>query len=161
VAYPGIFFGGGFRQEFFSGGGGGQQIQLTTEGRENGDLGAVAPYSGVPLNLQMSESLILVRLFWIYFPRISEFVSASEFRGGGGVCTPQTPPFGTPLVESCRLWPPYLTHDVNSFSDCLIQNTVSLHYEPAVFMFHLLPTLYNLSNRLCREITTSFLYYSE
>ena len=32
VAYPGIFFVGGF-----------QQIQLRTEERENGDLGAVAP----------------------------------------------------------------------------------------------------------------------
>jgi len=31
VAYPGIFFGGV------------QQIQLRTEGRQNGDLGAVAP----------------------------------------------------------------------------------------------------------------------
>jgi hypothetical protein len=33
VAYPGILFAGG----------GVQQIQLRTEGRENGDLGAVAP----------------------------------------------------------------------------------------------------------------------
>ena len=33
VAYPGIFFGGG----------GVQQIQLRTEDREDGDLGAVAP----------------------------------------------------------------------------------------------------------------------
>jgi len=32
VAYPGIFFGGGV-----------QQIQLRTEGRQNEDLGAVAP----------------------------------------------------------------------------------------------------------------------
>ena len=32
VAYPGIFFGGGV-----------QQIQLRTEDRENGDLGAVVP----------------------------------------------------------------------------------------------------------------------
>ena len=32
VAYPGILFGGG-----------GQQIQLSTEDRKNGDLGAVAP----------------------------------------------------------------------------------------------------------------------
>ena len=32
VAYPGIFFGGGV-----------QQIQLRTEDRENGNLGAVAP----------------------------------------------------------------------------------------------------------------------
>jgi hypothetical protein len=30
-------------QELFGGGGGVQQIQLRTEGRENGDLGAVAP----------------------------------------------------------------------------------------------------------------------
>ena len=37
VAYPGILFGGG----------GVQQIQLRTEDRENGDLGAVAPWSGV------------------------------------------------------------------------------------------------------------------
>ena len=36
VAYPGIFSGGGV-----------QQIQLRTEDREDGDLGAVAPYSGV------------------------------------------------------------------------------------------------------------------
>jgi len=36
VAYPGILFGVG-----------GQQIQLRTEDRENGDLGAAAPYSGV------------------------------------------------------------------------------------------------------------------
>ena len=34
VAYPGIFFGGV------------QQIQLRTEDRENGDLGAVAPSQG-------------------------------------------------------------------------------------------------------------------
>ena len=37
VAYPGILFEGGV-----------QQIQLRTEDRENGDLGAVASLSGVP-----------------------------------------------------------------------------------------------------------------
>jgi hypothetical protein len=37
VAYPGILFGGV------------QQIQLMTEGKENGDLGAVAPNLGFPL----------------------------------------------------------------------------------------------------------------
>jgi hypothetical protein len=36
VAYPGILFGGGV-----------QQIQLRTEDRENGDLGSIAPYSGI------------------------------------------------------------------------------------------------------------------
>ena len=35
VAYPGILLGGGV-----------QQIQLRTEDRENGDLGAVAPSQG-------------------------------------------------------------------------------------------------------------------
>jgi hypothetical protein len=58
VAYPGIFFGGV------------QQIQLRIEGRENGDLGAV------PLNLQMSETRILIRLLWMYFLRNWEFGSA-------------------------------------------------------------------------------------
>jgi hypothetical protein len=51
VAYPGIFWGVGV-----------QQIQLRTDGRENGDLGALAPYSGVPLSLQISETRILIRL---------------------------------------------------------------------------------------------------
>jgi hypothetical protein len=43
----------------------------------------------------MSETHILTRLLLIYFPRISEFGPASEFRGG----TPPPPqtPLGTPL----------------------------------------------------------------
>jgi hypothetical protein len=61
---------------FREGGGVFQQIQLRTEGRENGYLGAVAPLSGVPLNLQMSENRILIRLLRIYFPRNWEFGSA-------------------------------------------------------------------------------------
>jgi hypothetical protein len=36
--------------------GGVENIQLRTEVREDGDLGAVARYSGVPVNLQMSET---------------------------------------------------------------------------------------------------------
>jgi hypothetical protein len=42
VVYSGFFRGWGLRQEFFSGCRV-QQIQLRIEGRENGDLGAVAP----------------------------------------------------------------------------------------------------------------------
>jgi hypothetical protein len=53
VAYPGNFSVGV------------QQIQLRTE---NGDLMAVA-------NLQMSETRILVRFLWMYFPRNWEFDS--------------------------------------------------------------------------------------
>jgi hypothetical protein len=41
VAYPDILGVGGLHQEFF--GAGVQQIQLRIEGRENGDLGVVAP----------------------------------------------------------------------------------------------------------------------
>jgi hypothetical protein len=50
VAYPEIFF-GGF-----------QQI-LLTEGRENRDLGSVAPQSRVPPNLQMGETCIIIIRF--------------------------------------------------------------------------------------------------
>jgi hypothetical protein len=71
-----------------------QQIQLRTEGRENGDLGAVASYSGVMLNLQMSETHILIRLLWMYFPWNWDFATAlkNRQRWGGGGRSPQTPP---------------------------------------------------------------------
>jgi hypothetical protein len=63
-----------------------QQIQLRIEGRENGYLGAVAPQSRVPLNLQMSETHILIRLLRMYFPRNREFgptlSKVQNFRGG-------------------------------------------------------------------------------
>jgi hypothetical protein len=89
VAYPGFFFsgGGGLHKGIYVGGWGGgcQQIQLRIEGRQNGDLGAVAPWS----NLQMNETHILIRLLWMYIPQNWEFGSAlaklSEF---GGVFEP-------------------------------------------------------------------------
>jgi hypothetical protein len=63
-----------------------QQIQLRPEGRGNGNLGALAPLSGVALNLQMSETRILIRLLRVYFPRNREFGSAlSKLRNLGGV----------------------------------------------------------------------------
>jgi hypothetical protein len=71
-AYPGILF--GVR--------GVQQNQINPEGRENGDLGAVAPYLGVSLILQMSEVVTDVYSkelgIWL------SFVKTSEFRKGGG-----------------------------------------------------------------------------
>jgi hypothetical protein len=85
VAYPGIFFVGM----------GVQQIQLRTQGRENGDLEVAAPYSGVPLNLQMNEPRILIRLLRMYFPRNREFGSALSKLwnfGKGWVWTPHTLP---------------------------------------------------------------------
>jgi hypothetical protein len=71
---PGIFLGG-------------PQIHLRTEGRENEDLGVVAPLSGVPLNLQMNETHIFIRLLRMYFSWNWEFGSAlsklRNFEGGG------------------------------------------------------------------------------
>jgi hypothetical protein len=82
----------GFARNFFRGV---QQIHLRTEGRENGDLGAVAPSSGVPLNLQMSEPRILIGLLRMYFPQISEFGSSLELWGGGVDPTQTAPRYGT------------------------------------------------------------------
>jgi hypothetical protein len=58
-----------------------------TQGRENVDLGVLAPNSGVPLNLQMIETRVLIRLLrmYVYFPRNWEFGSAlSKLRNFGG-----------------------------------------------------------------------------
>jgi hypothetical protein len=69
-----------------------QKIQFRTEGRENGDLGAVAPSSGFPLNLQMSETRMLIRLLRMYFPRNWKFDSAlSKLRNFGEGVNPPNP----------------------------------------------------------------------
>jgi hypothetical protein len=79
VAYPGIFFLGG----------GVQQIQLRTEGKENGDLGSV----GVSLNLWMNKTHILIRLLETYIPRNWEFGPAfSKLRNFRGDLKPPNPP---------------------------------------------------------------------
>jgi hypothetical protein len=71
VAYLGIFLRGeAYARNFF---GGVQQIHLRAQGREKGDLGALAPLSGVPLNLQISKTRILIRLLRMYFPENWEF----------------------------------------------------------------------------------------
>jgi hypothetical protein len=95
----------GLRQKFFgNGGGGGVQKIQRTEGRENGDVGAVAPKSGVPLNLQINETHILIRLLRMYIPRNWEFGSAlakpRNFGWGRGL-KPQTP-LGTPLMQNLQ-----------------------------------------------------------
>jgi hypothetical protein len=95
---PRNFFrgGGGLRQEFFGG-----CSTNSVEDRENGDLGVVAQ-SVVPLDLQMNETRILIRLLSVYIPRNWEFGSAlSKFRNfRGGFKTPQTPtpPLCMPMI---------------------------------------------------------------
>jgi hypothetical protein len=75
MAYPVILFAGRGFNKFSRG----------QEGREN----------GVPLTLQMTETRILIRLLWMYFPRNLEFGSASSklknFGGGEGVRKHQIP----------------------------------------------------------------------
>jgi hypothetical protein len=62
---------------------------------QNRNLGAVASYSGVPLNLQMHETHIPIRLLWMYIPQNWEFVSALSklriFGGEGGFNSPPPP----------------------------------------------------------------------
>jgi hypothetical protein len=81
--------------------GGVQRNQLRREGRESGDLGAVAPLSRVSFNLQMSGTRILIRVLRMYIPRNWEFGSAfSKLRnfGGGGVNSPTPPRYATALT---------------------------------------------------------------
>jgi hypothetical protein len=63
-----------------------QQIQLRIEGRENGDLGAVALLVVVPLNLQIIETRILITFLCMYIPRNWEFGSSlAKLREFGGI----------------------------------------------------------------------------
>jgi hypothetical protein len=51
-----------------------------------GDLGVVAPWSGFPLKLQMSETRILIRLLRMFFLRNWEFGSVlSKVRNFWGI----------------------------------------------------------------------------
>jgi hypothetical protein len=75
----------------------------SVEGRENGDLGAVAPQSGGPLNLETSETYILIRFLQIYFPRNREFGSGLLKLWNFGHFEPQPPPPGTPLSSILRM----------------------------------------------------------
>jgi hypothetical protein len=88
-------------QEIFRGEGV-QEIQLRTDGRENRDLGAVAPQSGVPLNLQMGKTRIVIRLLRMYIPRNWEFGSAlAKLRnfgeGLGGLNSSNPPRYATDI----------------------------------------------------------------
>jgi hypothetical protein len=100
VAYAGFFWGWVYTRKFFLGGSGeAQQSQLRIEDRENGNLGAVASLSGVPLDLQMNETRILISLLWMYIPRNWEFGLAlskvRNFGEGGGALNPQPPSYAT------------------------------------------------------------------
>jgi hypothetical protein len=86
VAYPGIYARNFFRE-------GVQQIQLRTEGRENGDLRAVAPSQGFHSIWKMSEICIQIGLLQIYFPPI---IQCLKFK---------FPPLPISLSFMCPLFP--------------------------------------------------------
>jgi hypothetical protein len=90
VAYPGFFFSWGYARNFFRRGV--YHIQLRTEGRENGDLGTVAPSQGF-------HSICRVKpVFWLCCYRCIFHGSGNSaqlcqnfgifFYGGGGVEPP-------------------------------------------------------------------------
>jgi hypothetical protein len=93
VAYPGIFFGGV------------QQIQLRTEGRENGDLGAVAPSLGFHPICKWAKPVFWLGCYRCIFHGTGNLAQLFHTFGifGGGGCTPQTPPLGTPVHTSLHV----------------------------------------------------------
>jgi hypothetical protein len=120
VAYPEIFFGARGR--------GVQQIQLT-EGRENRNLGAVAPQSGVPPNFKMGETCNLIRFLRCIFHGTGNSARLCQnfgiISGGGGLNTPN-PPSGYASVHS------YLTHPSSqkNSSSC---HTFTSHLRTSLF----------------------------
>jgi hypothetical protein len=91
VAYPGIFFWWGSTNS------------VEDRGQREHGSGLVAPWSGVLLNLQMSETSILIRLLQMYLPQNWEFGSAlSTFQNFLGAET-LTPPLDLPLRLTTHL----------------------------------------------------------
>jgi hypothetical protein len=72
----------------------------------------------------MSETRILIQLLRIYFPRISEFGPASEFRGAGAGVDPQNPPRYATAQRDCK-------KDISTHVDKLQKKFVYLNDELA------------------------------
>jgi hypothetical protein len=95
----------------FFGEGGVQQIQLeTVGGQREGRSGGGSPLIKVPLNLQMSETRILISLLQMYFPRNRKFGSALSKLLSFGV----EPPNPTPVRHWCA------THKCSSMAPQLL-----------------------------------------
>jgi hypothetical protein len=85
VAYPGIFFGGR-----------GQQIQLRTEGRENGDLGAVAPSRGFHSICKWAKPVFWVGCYRHIFHGTGNLAQLFQNFGiSGGVENPPPPGYAS------------------------------------------------------------------
>jgi hypothetical protein len=112
-----FFSEGVLHQYFFRGGGGGQQIQLRTEGRENRDLGAVAPYPRGYLSICKWVKLVfLLGCYGCIFHVTGDSVPLFPNFGISGAGGCWTPPLDTPLVR--RLFPPELILGCSSDKNC-------------------------------------------
>jgi hypothetical protein len=94
VVYPGILFRGG----------GGSTNSVEDTGRENGDLGAVVPKSGVSFNLKMSETRVLIRLLLIFHGTGNSAQLCQNFGIQGGITPLPPPPPGTQLFRISAFW---------------------------------------------------------
>jgi hypothetical protein len=72
VAYPGIIFEGGFTPGIISEWGCSTN-SVENRGQIDRESGDGSPQSGVPLNLQMNETCILIRLLRMYIAHNWEF----------------------------------------------------------------------------------------
>jgi hypothetical protein len=84
-------------RNFFRWGGGVQQIQLRTEGRENGDLGAVAPSKGFHSICKWAKPVFWLGCYRCIFHRTGNLAQLFQnfgISGGGGVWTPPNHPPG-------------------------------------------------------------------
>jgi hypothetical protein len=98
-----FFRGVGLCQEFFQVEVGGSTNSVEDRGQRDRGSGGGSPQSGVPLNLQMNETHILIRLLRMYIPRNWEFGSALAKPRNfvGGVEPPETTPPRYATVPSC------------------------------------------------------------
>jgi hypothetical protein len=116
--------------------------------RERGSGGG-SPLVGVTLNLQMSETRILIRLLRMYFPRNWEFGSALSKLwnfGGWGFEPPQTTPLGTPLAKcNCTEMYKVILVTVNKWIHKHISGAAYVSYRSRVTAFLYHPYLTELS----------------
>jgi hypothetical protein len=99
-------------QEFFRGG---STNWVEDRGQREWGSGGSSPYSAVPLNLQMSETHILIRVLRMYFSRNCEFglaLSKLWNFGGGGPPPPS-------VCHCCKgyhcLWTEWLLHEIHEY----------------------------------------------
>jgi hypothetical protein len=125
VPYPGCFSGeGGVSPGFFFGGV--QQIQLRTEGRENGDLGAVPPSQGLHSICRWVKPVFLLGCYGFIFHGSRNLAQLRNFGGGVGVEPP--PPRSARHWLSLRKWNEVWTYLFARGRKPQLTNTLEVKY---------------------------------